>query len=75
MFTTFYRVTSEGRVLGDAGTTKEIQALLKDAATGEYPIDVVTRDSPQDDGNARHWGKAIKHEDGLIHLESDQPGE
>lgn len=75
MYTTFYRVKGEGRSLGDAGTTKEIQALLSNAGTGEYAIDVVSRDSPQDEGTARHWGKAIKHADGSIHLESDQPGE
>ena len=75
MMTTFYRVKQGDRVLGDGGTSKEIQAILQDAAPGEYPVDVVTRDSPQDEGNARHWGKAIKHGDGTIHLESDQPGE
>ena len=75
MSTTFYRVKRGEQSLGDAGTTKEIQALLGDAGPGEYPVDVVTRDTPQDQGTARHWGKAIKHEDGRVHLESDQPGE
>jgi hypothetical protein len=69
--TTFYRVRSGDRVLGDGGASKEIQALLENAD----PVDVVTRDAPQDSGQARHWGKAIKHQDGTIHLESDQPGE
>ena len=75
MITTFYRVKRGDQVLGNGGTTKEIQALLGNAAPGEYPVDVVTKDTPQDEGNARHWGKAIKHEDGTVHLESDQPGE
>ena len=51
------------------------QAMLEDAAPGEYPVDVVTRDTPQDAGRSRHWGKAVKHDDGMVHLESDQPGE
>lgn len=75
MMTTFYRVKQGDRVLGDGGTSKEIQAVLANAAPGEYPVDVVNRDGPQDEGSARHWGKAIKHEDGTVHLESDQPGE
>lgn len=62
-------------MLGDGGTSKEIQAILEDADPGEYPVDDVTRDTPQDEGTARHWGKTIKHEDGLVHLQSDQPGE
>ena len=75
MITSFYRVKSGTQVLGDAGTTKEVQAILESAGPGEYPVDVVSRETPQDPGNARHWGKAIKHEDGTIHIESDQPGE
>jgi hypothetical protein len=75
MLTTFYRVKRGDQVLGDGGTTKEVQALLEEAGPGEYPIDVVTRDAPQDEGQARHWGKAIRHDDGTVHLESDQPGE
>lgn len=75
MITTFYRVKRGDQVLGHGGTTKEIHALLEDAEAGEYPVDVVTRDAPEDDGTARHWGRAIKHQDGMVHLESDQPGE
>lgn len=75
MLTTFYRVRSGDRVLGDGGTTKEIQALLANASPGEYPVEVVTRDAPEDAGSPRHWGRAIKHEDGTVHLESEQPGE
>lgn len=73
--TTFYRVKKGERVLGDGGTSKEIQAILATAEPREYLADVVTRDDPQDAGAARHWGRAIRHPDGLVHLESDQPGE
>ncbi len=75
MMTTFYRVRRGDQILGDGGTSKEIQALLDDADPGEYPVEVVTLDGPIDPGHSRHWGKAIKHADGSIHLESDQPGE
>jgi hypothetical protein len=37
MVTTFDRVKRGDLSLGDAGTTKEIQALLEDAGPGEYP--------------------------------------
>src|SRR4051812_1909084 len=69
MFTTYYRVKRGENVLGDGGTTKEIQGLLADADPGEYAVDVVTRDTPHGDGDARPWGKAIKHADGMVHLE------
>jgi len=75
MATTYYRVKSGDKVVGEAGTTKEVQGLLKAVAPGEYPIDVVRSDESQSPGSSRHWGKAIKHEDGMVHLESDQPGE
>jgi hypothetical protein len=42
---------------------------------GEYAVDIDTRDTPQDAGAARPWGRAIKHADGMIHQESDQQGE
>ena len=75
MATTYYRVKRGDQVVGDAQSTKEVQGLLKSAAAGEYPIDVVIGDEPESPGSSRHWGKAIKHEDGMIHLESDDPGE
>ena len=38
-------------------------------------LNVVTRDAPGDDGTARPQCRAIKHQDGMVHLKSDQPGE
>ena len=73
--TTFYRVRRGDQVLGEGGTSEEIQALLDAADPGEYPVEVVNVDGPHDPGHPRRWGKAIKRADGSIHLESDQPGE
>ncbi len=72
--TTFYRIRRGDQVLGDGGASQEIQAILDDADPGEYPEEVVTRDGPDDPGHPHHWGKAIKHADGSIYLESEQPG-
>jgi hypothetical protein len=75
MAVTFYRIKQGSHGETDAESTKEIQRVLQDAAPGEYPIDIITADSPGSAGSARHWGKAIKHAVGAIHLESDEPGD
>ena len=75
MATTIYRVKSGDQLLGDAQSSKEVQSLLKDAAPGEYPIELVDSDAPASENRSRHWGKAIKHEDGMVHLEGVLSGD
>jgi len=76
MAMTYFRVNrGPAGPASKAGTTKEVQSLLGDAPVGEYTIDLVTADSPDSEGSSQHWGRAIKHQDGTVHLESDMPGE
>jgi hypothetical protein len=75
MATTIYRVKSGEHVIGDAHSSKDVQALLKDAAPGEYPIELVDLDAAAPEGRPRYWGKAIKHEGGMVHLDGENPGE
>ncbi len=71
MKTTFDRVLRGDQILGNGGTSKAIQSLLDDAEPGEYSVEVVTLGGPVDPGHPRHCGKAIKHVDGSIYIESD----
>jgi hypothetical protein len=75
MAMTCYRIELGSHCGVEAESTTEIQKVLKDAAPGDYPVDVVTADSTGSAGSSRHWGQAIKHGDGTVHLESHQPGE
>ena len=53
MATTIYRVKSGAHVIGDAHSSKDVQALLKDAAPGEYPIELVDLDAAAPEGRPR----------------------
>ncbi|QEH36239.1 hypothetical protein OJF2_47990 [Aquisphaera giovannonii] len=76
MAMTYFRVNGgPGGPASEAGTTKEVQSLLRDAPVGEYTIDLITADRAGGEGSSQHWGRAIKHQDGAVHLESDMPGE
>jgi len=76
MARTFFRVKQQGGVVREANSTKEIQHALSQTAPGEYPVEIIISGaSPGDAESCRHWGRAIKHEDGMVHLVSDQPGD